>query len=195
MQSGRVAQVAGQTRVRFLPYPGKPTEILNEREFQDCFCFSNDTSVQLVEGGVVTIENAEDNAMYFTKEQFNSGLRFPLLSIFKQFFHYTKIPPVFLHPNVVQVLMGCNILDMLFHLDLSLLEVLFVYTIKKGKNDIFNLFSKIPSLQLVTGLPDSIKGGAKGYALVRRAWAGLMEHPEKEFSPNHSLRVLGGNDF
>lgn len=100
MQSGRVAQVAGQTRVRFLPYPGKPTKILNEREFQDCFYFSNDTSVQLVEGGVVTIENAEDNAMYFTKEQFNSGLHFPLPSIFKQFLHYTKIPPVFLHPNV-----------------------------------------------------------------------------------------------
>lgn len=148
-----------------------------------------------MEGGVVSIENAEDNAMYFTKKQFNSGLRFPLPSIFKQFLHYTKIPLVFLHPNVVQVLMGCNILDMLFHLNLFLLEVLFVYTIKKGKNDIFNLFSNIPSLQLVTSLPNSIKGGAKGYALVRKAWAGLMEHPEKEFSPNHSLRVLGGNDF
>lgn len=78
----------------------------------------------------MSIEKAENNVMYFTKEQFNAGLRFPLPSNFKQFLHYTKIPPAFLHPNVVRVLMGCNILNMLFHLDLSLLEVLFVYTIK-----------------------------------------------------------------
>lgn len=61
--------------------------------------------------------------------------------------------------------MGCSILNMLFRLDLSLLEVLFVYTIKNGKNDIFSMFANIPSLQLVTSLPDSNKrggGGAKG---------------------------------
>ena len=29
--------------------------------------------------------------------------------------------------------MGCSILNMLFNLDLSLLEVLFVYTVKKGE--------------------------------------------------------------
>lgn len=177
------------------PYPGKPTEILNEREFQDRFCFLNDISVQLVEGNTVFTEKAEDHTMYFTKEQFNTGLRFPLPSLFKQFLHYTKIPLIFLHPNVVRVLMGCSILDMLFHLDLALLEVLFVYTIKKGKNDVFSLFANIPSLQLVTGLPHSIKGGAKGYKLVRGAWAGLIEHPTKEFSPNCLLRVPDGNGF
>ena len=59
--------------------------------------------------------------------------------------------------------MGCNILDMLFRLDLSLLEVIFVYTIKKGKNDIFSIFTHIPSLQLVTELPNSTKGGTKGH--------------------------------
>ncbi|KAL6350021.1 hypothetical protein AAG906_003951 [Vitis piasezkii] len=30
-------------------------------------------------------------------------------------------------------------------------------------------------------------GGAKGHVLVRGAWAGLLEHPERPFSPNHSL--------
>ena len=73
------------------------------------------------------------NAIYFTKEQFNAGLRFPLPSIFKEFFHYTQIPLAYIHPNTLQVLMGYNILNMLFNLNLSLLEVLFVYTIKKGK--------------------------------------------------------------
>ena len=71
------------------------------------------------------------NVIYFTKEQFNAGLHFPIPSLFKQFLYYTQIPPAYIHPNIVWVLMGCNILNMLFHLDLSLLEVVFTYTIKK----------------------------------------------------------------
>ena len=63
--------------------------------------------------------------------------------------------------------MGCNILSMLFNLDLSLLEVLFIYSLKKRKNDIFSLVAHLPSLQLVTELPDLTKGGAKGHVLVR----------------------------
>ena len=62
--------------------------------------------------------------------------------------------------------MGCSILNMIFQLDLSLLEVLFIYTLKKGKYDIFSMFAHISSLQLVMGLPDSNKGGAKRHVLV-----------------------------
>ena len=47
-----------------------------------------------------------------------------------------------------------------YNLDLSLLEVLFVYSLKKGKNDIFSMSAHLPCLQLVTELPDSTKGGA-----------------------------------
>ena len=52
--------------------------------------------------------------MYFTNEQFVVGLHLPIPSLFKQFFHFTQIPLTFLHPNVVRVLMGCSVLDMLF---------------------------------------------------------------------------------
>lgn len=52
--------------------------------FKDHFFFSNGVSVQLVEGGAVSIEKYEDHAMYFTKEQFNAGLHFLLPSLFKQ---------------------------------------------------------------------------------------------------------------
>ena len=134
-----------------------------------------------------------DNSICFTKEQFNAGLHFPLPSLFKQFLYYTKIPPALIHPNFVRVLMGCSILDMLFSLGLSLLEVLFLYSIKKAKNDIFSLASSIPSLQLVTGLPDSTKGAARGHVLVKGPWTGLMVHPDKQFVPNQSLKVLGMN--
>ena len=107
----------------------------------------------------MSTEKVGHNSIYFTKEQFNAGLRFHFLSLFKQFLHYTQIPSAFIHPNIVRVLIGCSILNMLFNLDLSLLKVLFVYTLMKGKNDIFIMFAHIPSLQLVTNLPDSIKGG------------------------------------
>ena len=109
-------------------YSGKPTDKLNEREFHERFCFPNDISVQLVDEDAMTTEKAANNAIYFSNEQFNAGLHFPLLSLFKEFLHYTQIPPAYIHPNIIWVLMGCNILNMLFNLDLSLLEVLFVYT-------------------------------------------------------------------
>ena len=67
--------------------------------------------------------------------------------------------------------MGCSILSMLFNLDLSLLEVLFIYSIKKGKTDLFSLAAHLPSLQLVTDLPNSTKGGAKGRGLGCLGWA------------------------
>lgn len=53
--------------------------------------------------------------------------------------------------------MGCSILDMLFHLDFSLLEVFFVYTIKMSKKGIFSMSAYIPSLQLVTDWPSGLE--------------------------------------
>ena len=94
----------------------------------------------------MSTEKATQGAIFFSKEQFNAGLCFLLSSLFKKFLHYTQIPLAYIHPNIVRVLIGCRILNILFHLDLSLLEVLFVYTIKKGKNDIFSMFAHIPSL-------------------------------------------------
>ncbi|RVW82263.1 hypothetical protein CK203_041723 [Vitis vinifera] len=129
--------------------------------------------------------------MIFSKEQFNAGLRFPLPPLFKEFLHFTQIPPVFIHPNIVRVLMGCSIINMLFNLDITLLEVFFVYSLRKVKNDIFSMSAHLPSLQLVTELPDSTKGGATGHVVVRGAWAGLLEHPARPFSPNYSLVVPG----
>ncbi|RVW56836.1 hypothetical protein CK203_078539 [Vitis vinifera] len=87
--------------------------------------------------------------------------------------------------------MGCSILSMLFNLDLSLLEVLFIYSIKKGKTDLFSLAARLSSLQLVTNLPDSTKRRAKGHVLVRGVRAGLLEHPKRPFSPNRSYGQKG----
>ena len=111
----------------------KYVDKLSVKEFRERFCIPNGVFVELVNGEVVTTEKSEDNAIFFTKEQFNAGLRFPLPSLFKEFLHFTQIPPTYIHLNMVWVRMRCIILSMLFNLDLSLLEVLFVYSLKKGK--------------------------------------------------------------
>ncbi|KAL6332490.1 hypothetical protein AAG906_008521 [Vitis piasezkii] len=83
----------------------------------------------LVDGEVVSTEKFADNVIYFTKEQFNVGLR---------------------------------------------------------------SFSSIPSRR--GGLTSSTWPPlSKGHVLVRGIWAGLLEHPERPFSPNRSL-VLPGTD-
>ena len=67
----------------------KSVDKLNVREFYERFCISNSVSVQLVDGEAVSTEKSADNVIYFTKEQFNTGLRFPLPSLFKEFLHFT----------------------------------------------------------------------------------------------------------
>ena len=148
-------------------YAEKSVDKLNVRQFCERFCIPNDVSVQLVDGEAISTEKSVDNAIYFTKEQFNARLRFFLPSLFKEFLHFTQIPPAYIHPNIVRVLMGCSILSMLFNLDLSLLEVIFIYSIKKGKTNHFSMTAYMPSLQLVTHLPDSTKGRAKRHVLVK----------------------------
>lgn len=112
------------------PWSKRPVDLLSEQEFREHFHIPNDISILLVDDEPTPTEKLSHNATYFNKDQLNVGLCFPLPSLLKQFFHFTKISPTFLHPNAVRVLMGCNILDMLYHLDLFLLELLFVYTIK-----------------------------------------------------------------
>ena len=139
-------------------------------------------------------ENEPFNATIFSKEQFNVVLRYHLPSFSKQFFHFTKILLSFLHPNVVKVLMGYSILDMLFHLDLSLLKVFFIYIVKMSRKWIFSLSAYIISLQLVMELSDSTKDSVKGHVIVSGPWAGSIKHPDREFEPCCSLVIPGRID-
>ena len=70
-------------------YTEKPIDKLNVRQFCERFCIPNSVFVQFVDGEAVYAEKAADNAIYFTKEQFNAGLWFPLPSLFKEFLHFT----------------------------------------------------------------------------------------------------------
>ena len=67
-------------------YGEKSVDKLNVRQFYERFCIPNGVSVQLVDGEAVSIEKSTDNAIYFTNEQFNAGLRFPSHPYSKNFF-------------------------------------------------------------------------------------------------------------
>nr|CAN66182.1 hypothetical protein VITISV_025182 [Vitis vinifera] len=147
----------------------KATDKLDVKEFRDRFCIPNGVIVELLNDEEVpaSTEKFEKNTIIFSKEQFNAGLRFPLPALFKEFLHFTQIPPAFIHSNIVWVLMGCSIISMLYNLDLTLLEVFFVYSLKKTK------------------------GGVRGHVAIRSGWAGFSGRPGKPFSPNYSLVIPG----
>lgn len=166
-----------------------PIDLLSKQEFRACFHILDKISIHLVDDEVLSFKKLPYNSTYFSKKQFVARLRLLLPSFFKQFLHVTQIPPVFLHPNVVQVLMGCNIMDMLFQLDISLLEALFIYTVKMSQKKRFSLSTHIPSLQLVTRLPNSNKDGTKRHVFVSGPWRGLFEGLNEVFTPQHSLEI------
>ena len=67
-------------------YAERSVDKLNLRQFCERFCIPNGVSVQLVDGEVPSIEKSADNVIYFTKKQFNAGLRFPSHPYSKNFF-------------------------------------------------------------------------------------------------------------
>ena len=111
-----------------------------------------------------------DNFVYFTRENFTAGLRFPISLLVKEFLHVTQAPPTLIHPNVFQILMGCNVLNFLYQLDILLVEICFIYTLKLGTGGWLSMLAHSPPLQFVTELPDSHKTEAKGVVLVRGSW-------------------------
>ena len=67
----------------------------------------------------------EHNAVFFTCVQLAVGLLFPVPALVNQFLHFTRAPPALVHPNVIRILIGCSVLNFLYQLDLSLVEICF----------------------------------------------------------------------
>ena len=119
-------------------------------------------------GAAVTTIGEADNDVYFTREQFVIRLRLPISSLVKQFLHFTRVPSPLIHPNVFRILMGCSVLNSLYQLDISLMEICFIYTLKLGIRGRLSMLAHSPLLQFVTGLPDFPKREAKG--VVKGSW-------------------------
>ena len=108
-------------------------------------------------------------------------------SLVKQFLHVFRAPPVLIHLNAILILMGSNVLNLLYRLDISLVEICFVYMLKLGTRGRLLMSAHNPKLQFVTKLPDSPKTEAKGVVLVRGHWYETLDSLKLPFNVNQSL--------
>ena len=92
-----------------------------------------------------------------------------------------------IHPNVFLILMGCSVINFLYRLDILLVEICFVYTLKLGTDGQLSMSAHSPQLQFVIGLPDSLKVEAKGVVLVKGPWYEKPGSSGLPFDANQSL--------
>ena len=112
-------------------------------------------------------------------------------ALVKQFLHFTQAPSALIHPNTIRILTGCSVLNFLYQLDLSLVEICFIYALKVGQGGRLSMLVRNERLQLINGLPDSPKTEAKGAFLVRGPWDETPGFPELPFKVNRSQSFPG----
>ena len=98
-------------------------ELRTYREIPD------DINLKLMDKSDESTLGGEHNAVFFTGEPLVAGLRFPVPALVKQFLHFTRAPPTLVHPNIIRILTGCSVLNFLYQLDLSLVEICFAYSL------------------------------------------------------------------
>ena len=91
--------------------------------------------------------------------------------------------------------MGCSVLNFLYQLDISLVDICFVYTMKLGIGGWLSMSAHNPPLQFITGLPASTKIEAKGVVLVKSPWYETPDSLRLPFDVNQSLIFLGWSEF
>ena len=133
----------------------------------------------------------EHNGVFFTWENLAAGLRFPVSAIVKQFLHFTRAPPALIHPNVIRILIGSCMLNHLYQLDLSLVEIFIIYFLSIGSGGRMSMSVLSPRFQIVNGLPDSPKTEVKGALLVRGPWDKTPGSPGLPFNVNRSQSFPG----
>ena len=87
--------------------------------------------------------------------------------------------------------MGCSVLKFMYRLDISLLEICFIYTLKLGTGGRLSMSAHNPQLQFITRLPDSPKTEAKGVVLVKGPWYETLGSLGLPFDVNQSLVFPG----
>ena len=134
---------------------------------------------------------AIDNAIYFTQVQFVARRCLPVPPLVKQFLHFTRAPLTLVHSNVFRILMGCNVLNFLYQLDISMVEICFIYTLKLGIGGRLSMSAHSPWLQFLTKLPESLNTEAKWVVLVKGLWYETSGSPRIPFDLNQSLSFPG----
>ena len=133
----------------------------------------------------------EHNAVFFTREHLAAGLRFLVPAIVKQFLHFTRALSALIHPNTIRILTGCSVLNLLYQLDLSLVEVCFAYFLRVAQGGRMSMLAQSSRLQFVNGLPNSPKREANGVILVKGPCDETPASPRLPFDVNRSQPFPG----
>ena len=114
------------------PTASSPVAAMSVEDLKLYSQISTEISLETSDSAAFSTIGEADNVVYFTHKQFAVGLRLPVPSLVKQFLHFTQAPPTLIHPNVFRILIGCSVLNSLYQLDISLVEICFIYTLKLG---------------------------------------------------------------
>ena len=159
-------------------------------EFKRDFNILDNVDIQLLRSSTLLPNDThKKHSMCFTREQFYVGLHLPLPSLVREFLHYTQIPSWFVHPNSIRILMGYSVLNQLFNLELSLLEILFIYTIKLNRWEKFLFSACKRQLQLITNLLDLGKSWVIRHMIVYGEWEFSTPNPCGSYPLNHTLKL------
>ena len=109
----------------------------------------------------------------------------------KQFMHFTRAPLALIHSNVFRILMACYMLNLLYQLNISLVDICFIFNLKLGVRGRLSMSAHSPWPQFVTKLPDSPKIEAKGVVLVDGPSYETLGSLGLPFDLNKSLMFLG----
>ena len=167
-QEGTSTSQAGRKRgpSRGTPSASSIISSLTMEELRTYCDIPNNIDLKLQEEADDSTLGGEHNAVFFLREHLACGLRFPVPALVKQFLHVTRSPPALVHPNTIQILIGCSVLNHLYQLNLSLVEICFAYSLRISRGGRMSMASLSPRLQFVNRLPDSPKMEAKGALLV-----------------------------
>ena len=83
----------------------------------------NNIDNDLSDGPTESTIGKEDGAVYFTRVHLATRLRFFVSSLITQFIHFSRASPALINPNIIRILVGCSILNLLYQLDISLVEL------------------------------------------------------------------------
>ena len=122
----------------------------------------DDIDLRLMERADESTLGGEHNGVFFTREHLVAGLRFPVPTIVKQFLHFTRVPPTLIHPNVICILIDCCVLNHLYQLDLTLVEIFMIYFLSVGPGGRMFMSVLSPRLQVINGLPTRLRQRRKG---------------------------------
>ena len=119
-------------RLRVTPSASSIISSLTMEELKEYCEVPNSIDLRSMERANESMLGGEHNGVFFTREHQAVGLRFPVSAIVKQFLHFTRAPSALIHPCVIRILIGSCVLNHLYQLDLSLVELLMIYFMSVG---------------------------------------------------------------